>query len=322
MKRKNVFSSAMWILAIMALVVSLGGCNNGTTDVGGSGRGPKSLSVKDLPDFPEESEPATEDSVDAILAELANSYLLSNLYFEANGALWDRIDEIYNYKGDYPNISDYEKKGFIINAKFSSDYKSSRNIDEIFDLLMSFDYDFDDDYSKPDLDENTIKQLMKISLKSNDHFRDSDNETIWWETTEDKVNYSDTVTVLEGFSFFETNSYKSEGSVAKTGNFIVAEVNYSSSRVSSVTAGLTVDTPTGSAKIIFDMKTTSSTAVKNISLMDLFYDIFGEYDPAKSYSGSLTVYGSDDSPVYTITIKDDSTAKEALSALGLGYVFY
>jgi len=323
MKRRNVFFLAMWILAIMALVVSLGGCDNGTTDVDKKGKGPSTPTLDNLPDFPVGSNPGTEGSVDDILDELANSGILSSLTYKADNLLWDRKWDLDDHKGkdDTIIISDYEKEGFILNGRFSSDMQMSKNIEEIFYLVMSsMSFDFDDDFSMTDLDENTIKELMKISLKTSDYLRESRNETMWWETTEDNVRNS--VKVLEGFSYSEVNSDESKTSVAQAGNFTIAKLNFSESDVSSVAAGLTVNTSKGSAKIIFNMKSTFSMTVKNISLEDLFEENFDEDDFKLSYSGSLKVYGSGDSLVKEVTIKDSQTAKDALTLLGLESLMY
>jgi len=253
------------------------------------------VTVSQLPDFPSGSNPAmTKEAAQAVLAELRASKILNTLedefgeVFEAN---MPEIEDEYNF-----NVSFYNKslpEGFVrVNVPV---YTANTTRTGGFITL--------DEYKKAG------KAYEEI------HFAVGDKENSAWnvnykgETIKAKTEKG--VTVAQGSTISDLKySGSSSATVTEAGLYNDFKENLTESFKTQLIYGLTVTTSSGSIKIILDVTIDGSCTANNVKYV-WDADEEDKYIFTEIYSGSLKVYGGNNTLLIDFPITDQESDNEA-----------
>ena len=257
------------------------------------------ITVSQLPDFPSDSNPAmTKEAAQAVLAELRASKILNTLE-----------DEIYEVVD--ANMSEVEEEDNI-NVSFYN-----KSLPDGFVRV-----------NIPSYTANTIRTGGFITLDEyrkagkvyeGIHFAVGDKENL-------AVNYifngelikaktEKSVTVAQGSTILDhKHSPSSSDTVTTAGIYNDFKINRSESAKTQYINGLTVTTSSGSIKIINDVIYDYSYTANNIKYV-WSADEEDKYIETLKVSGSLKVYGNNNTLLIDFPITDEESSDEAFEMI-------
>jgi len=314
MRKQVTFLVAALMVFAITLTAFFAGCGGGDSG-GGGNNGSTSITVpkvEDLPAFPAGASPATtdtdEDSILAILAALAQSGAIQSVY------------ECMNSVVDKYGNSDYYGKGFAFTDKKDDNNTIivSASDKRSYKVTDNYHYGW---YNDKGFTTNDYERYSSESTREGKLIQDITRD-ITRDIEEDEEDIEDitegNVTIFAGCMIGERHDESEDVSVTKAGTIENARVRYSASDESQYALGFTVKTSLGSVKIILDVTYIGSISGSNAFVDDvgsLLYEM--ERMGIRRYSGSLNVYGKDDTLLKTVSITNEEKFRQVQDLIGI-----
>ncbi|MCL2211928.1 MAG: hypothetical protein FWB95_08410 [Treponema sp.] len=281
------------------------------------------VTVDTLPAFPTDSTPAgTKDAAEAILADLMETSILSSI--------WDEIDEVVDANkpknGNFSFTNKSLHDGHVkVNASLTFNETNTGGFETLAaiekeknELFDEWDELYESNPSDPKLqeinDEIAILQneINAIQFAAGNKANFSYNQNYKGELI--KAITVGSVTVAQGSIREMKYSGGSNTTVTEVGALEEFRANFNSSGKQQIIMGLTVTTSSGSVKIILDMNSEDSNTGNNVKLYG--DDENDTYTETEIYSGSLKVYGSNNTLLIDHKITDETSYWEVYDIIG------
>jgi len=306
---KNVFKLfgvRPLVCIAIAVVIVCTACDDGSNN-GNNETSIKAPSVTQLPDFPAGSQPATiKADAEQVLKELRQTMAIQKLNQEIDDFIEDYRGEKWWDKGyNFTNIS-IPGANVKVSASGKGEVISTGGFKVRSDLYDSFDWDNGD---WDDLDA----ALAQIQFKVGDKELDNGQSRKKGEVTADKT--VDGVIFASGSTFEEIMEERDDvTAVVKAGTIETMRFEGIEGGKWQIVIGYTVTTSSGSIKIVLGMTGEEYYSAKNASWE--YDDEEGEWEYIEKCSGSLKIYGKDNTLLINHPINNWSDSRAALEMIG------
>jgi|GEM_PF-2577967 len=297
------FCKLFGIIAIIAVIgFTMTACNDGGKDDEKDGDNKENgdngvITVSQLPEFPSGSNPAvTKEAAQAVLAELKENQSLDSI-------IRDGINEVIDeYSSEYS-----DEKG---NTSFSN--KSSKDGSV---KVISFSQIYDETTCTGGFE--TIKGYWGTEDYKNVQFAVGD-KGIWSNNLNIKGEFSnnkteDGITIVKGSIYEYKFSDNNSRTVTTAGTYNNCKVDRTESEKYYEIFAFTVITSKGSVKVIIDWNCEWSRIGKDVGY---FFSEDDVYTETVKYSGSLKVYGNNNTLLIECEITNEESFFEAWEMIG------
>jgi hypothetical protein len=306
------------LFGIIAIVTIIGFSTIACDDGGGNDTG---INVGQLPEFPSGSTPAgTRADAETILAELRQSPVLDFIQEEIYEVIYENKDnygENYNFSNrSLPNgfvkVSASETRNETSTGGFQILSTNIKAMDDLYDVLYELYENYNENLAEIERLSDELDLLEEE--RNNIQFANGNKTSLTMnsnqkgELTKDKTENN--VTIAKGSIYETKDNYSYNFTVTTVGTYTTFRITGSYTSKYQIMQAFTVTTSSGSVKVILDITYESNVMANNIKY---YYDYWNENDSVGTrtetykYSGSLKIYGSNNTLLIDYRIVDEES---------------